>query len=854
VSLPSLTPGTRLGPYEVVSPLGAGGMGEVYRARDPRLNRDVALKILPAEVAADPSRRQRFEIEARAVAALSHPNIVAVYDVGEGYIVSELVDGEPLRGARFGLRKTLDIAAQIASGLAAAHAAGVVHRDLKPENILLTRDGRAKILDFGLARMTQASGHPDTTVPAPLTGPGVVMGTVGYMSPEQVRGLDADHRSDVFSFGVVLHEMLGGARPFEGETAVDTMQAILREDAPDLPSTVPAGVRQVVSHCLEKDPAHRFQSARDLGFALRALAQGDSTSGSASGVASPAPPAPRTRAWLAAGAALLAIAATALITRELTRAPAPTTWSAEQLGGPAVALHPRRSPDGRLLAFQAMVDGTTQVGVMDPESGNWNVLTSRRDLGIVEYLCWSPDGSTIYFNRTLDVPTGVFSVPFLGGEERLVIENAAHPAALPDGSLLVARRNDEGRTQLTRVWPDTGRMQALPVDVTFDPGFRPWIRVSADGRRVVVALGSMYDTPGKRLLIEVDVAAGTAHPIEVEGNPEIRAVALSADGASAIAAVPANALTRIVRVPLDGPRVPEDLFTVTGDVWDLDVAATGAVDVNVADRPGEVVRFAPSGAEIMTLARFPRAILSKMAVALPDGRDVVNAWVSGRMRLMVMAQGKSPEPLLKTQEESAAPMTAVAGNRIAFAVGPEPRETIAVADTATGRLSGRISPGKGVIQTLAASADGETLFFTASGSVWSVATAGGEPRRICPGLWVLVHPSGTLIVARNDGTQVRLFEISAENGTERAIAVNPGTRFQSMGGVRADGLLATTVITADSWFIQLALVDLKSGRTTRLAGDGTSEVVSAAWTRDGQILALKQGMDATIWTFTRNGQ
>ncbi len=200
-------------------------MGEVYRARDPRLNRDVALKILPAEVAADPSRRQRFEIEARAVAALSHPNIVAVYDVGEGYIVSELVDGEPLRGARFGLRKTLDIAAQIASGLAAAHAAGVVHRDLKPENILLTRDGRAKILDFGLARMTQASGHPDMTMPAPLTGPGVVMGTVGYMSPEQVRGLDADHRSDIFSFGVVLHEMLGGARPFEGETAVDTMQA-----------------------------------------------------------------------------------------------------------------------------------------------------------------------------------------------------------------------------------------------------------------------------------------------------------------------------------------------------------------------------------------------------------------------------------------------------------------------------------------------------------------------------------------------------------------------------------------------------------------------------------------------------
>jgi eukaryotic-like serine/threonine-protein kinase len=265
-----LSAGTRLGPYEVLSALGAGGMGEVYRARDPRLNRDVALKILPAEFAADPSRRQRFEIEARAVAALSHPNIVSVYDVGDGYIVSELVDGTPLDAAKLGLRRALDVAAQIASGLSAAHEAGIVHRDLKPENILLTGDGRAKILDFGLARMAQPSGAPDATMAAPLTGPGAVMGTVGYMSPEQVRGLETDHRTDIFSFGVVLHEMLGGARPFAGETAVDTMQAILREDAPDLPSTVPSGVRQVVSHCLEKNPAHRFQSARDLGFALRA--------------------------------------------------------------------------------------------------------------------------------------------------------------------------------------------------------------------------------------------------------------------------------------------------------------------------------------------------------------------------------------------------------------------------------------------------------------------------------------------------------------------------------------------------------------------------------------------------------
>jgi hypothetical protein len=295
--------------------------------------------------------------------------------------------------------------------------------------------------------------------------------------------------------------------------------------------------------------------------------------------------------------------------------------------------------------------------------------------------------------------------------------------------------------------------------------------------------------------------------------------------------------------------VPEDLFTVTGDVWDLDVAASGAIDVNVADRPGEVVRLAPGGAELAVGGRFPRAILSKMAVALPDGRDVVDARVSGRMRLMVMAPGRNPEPLLKTQDEAAAPMTTVARDRIAFVVGPEPRETIAVADTATGRISGRISPGKGVIQTLAASADGETLFFTASGSVWSVATAGGEPRRICAGVWVVAHPAGTLVVARTDGGQVRLFDVSPASGTERPIALDPGTRLTAIGGIRADGLMAASLITVDSWWLQLGLVDLTSGRTTELRGDGTSEVFSATWTPDGQILVLRLGMNASIWTF-----
>jgi serine/threonine protein kinase len=262
----ALKSGMQLGPYEIVGPLGSGGMGEVYRARDTRLGRLVALKVLPADFACDHDRRHRFEQEARAIAALNHPNVVAVYDVGEGYFVSELVDGGPIRGLNLPLRKAIEVAAQIADGLAAAHAAGLTHRDLKPENILLTRDGRAKILDFGLAKVEPAVNR-DTTLT--VTRPGIVLGTVGYMSPEQVRGQGADHRSDIFSFGLVLYELLSRKRAFERDTPAETMTAIVKEDAPPLPSSVPESLCQVVARCLEKEPANRFQTAKDLAFALR---------------------------------------------------------------------------------------------------------------------------------------------------------------------------------------------------------------------------------------------------------------------------------------------------------------------------------------------------------------------------------------------------------------------------------------------------------------------------------------------------------------------------------------------------------------------------------------------------------
>src|SRR2546422_11725390 len=289
----TLTPNTRLGPYEIRAQIGEGGMGEVYRARDTKLGRDVAIKVLPAAFSADAERLRRFEQEAQAAGALNHPNILVIFHIGTHggapYIVSELLEGETLRdrmaGAALPQRKALDYALQIARGLAAAHDKGIVHRDIKPDNVFITDDGRVKILDFGLAKLTSATdGTSQTEVPTRKvnTDPGTVMGTMGYMSPEQLKGQHIDHRSDIFSFGAILYEMLSGKRAFRGDSMAETMSAILREDTPDLSEsnkTVSPALERVVRHCLEKNPAERFHSARDLAFAIESLSGSGTISG-----------------------------------------------------------------------------------------------------------------------------------------------------------------------------------------------------------------------------------------------------------------------------------------------------------------------------------------------------------------------------------------------------------------------------------------------------------------------------------------------------------------------------------------------------------------------------------------------
>ncbi len=378
----TLTAGSRLGPYEILAPLGAGGMGEVYRAKDPRLGREVAIKVLPASFSADPDRLRRFEQEARAAGILNHPNITAVHDIGSHdgspYVVSELLEGETLRSrlasGALPVRKALDYATQITRGLGAAHEKGIVHRDLKPENLFVTRDGRVKILDFGLAKLKPGDeGGEKTNLPTAAAGtePGVVMGTMGYMSPEQVRGRPADRRSDLFSFGAIFYEMLSGQRAFRGDTAADTITAILTKEPPDLTQTnrdIHPGIERIVRHCLEKNPEERFDSARDLAFDLEAL----------TGVSSPAAAAaqvfPEKRPRL-----MLRLAATALISAAIAGLLA---YAAGKKAGfvPPPAFHQitfsrgevgraRFAPDGQTILYSASWEGKPmEIFVNRPES------------------------------------------------------------------------------------------------------------------------------------------------------------------------------------------------------------------------------------------------------------------------------------------------------------------------------------------------------------------------------------------------------------------------------------------------------------------------------------------------------
>ncbi len=436
----SLLPGARIGPYEILSPLGAGGMGEVYRARDPRLGRDVAIKVLPASFANDRDRLKRFELEARAAGVLNHPNITIVYDIGQHdgapYVVQELLEGQTLRaetaGGRFTPRRAIDYAAQVAEGLAAAHEKGIIHRDLKPENLFVTREGRVKILDFGLAKLTQVEGSASASMLPTATEPGMVMGTFGYMSPEQIKTEPVGPRSDIFALGVILYEMLSGQRPFRGDSAGETMAAILKEDPPELSvanRNVSPGLDRLVRHCLEKNPERRFQSAKDLAYDLETL------SGVSGVVAAPGILAPtsRKRRKVLLAAALIGIGILAGWGLSVIR-PRPSTPSYRRLTfRRGTVIGARFAPDGQTVVYTAAWEGqpfrifATRAGSIESRSLQ---LPDARVLAVSS----TGELAISIGHETTWTGTGTLArVPLEGGAPRELLENVSLADWSPDG-------------------------------------------------------------------------------------------------------------------------------------------------------------------------------------------------------------------------------------------------------------------------------------------------------------------------------------------------------------------------------------------------------------------------------------
>jgi Tol biopolymer transport system component len=533
----ALAPGTHLGPYEILAPIGAGGMGEVYRAHDPRLKRDVAIKVLPAGMALDRAHIARFEREARAASALNHPNIVSVYDLGlEGqtyWIATELVVGEPLKSlierGPLPVRKTIEIATQIAGGLSAAHVAGVVHRDLKPGNLMVTREGRVKILDFGLAKhRTGADG-----VPEDLTNTGTVMGTAAYMSPEQVRGEAVDHRSDIFCLGLILHEMLSGKRTFTGESSVHVMHAILTEDAPELPAGVPSGLARIVAHCLEKEAGARFQSAADIGFALGSMAGAERT---ATGSALPsAPPLKKekTASRLLAGALVavtLLLAALAFVYfRQKPGAPQVIRMSV-LLPEKSRAVSLAVSPNAREIAMVLVKEGRQQIWVRPLDALEPTVLAGTD--GAMDPF-WSPDSRYIAFFADAKLK----KIEHSGGPVQTLCDALATYGGTwnRNGEILIA-----GLSQVQKIPASGGTLSDLPDHA---------------------AVGDMYPVflPGGQHYL---AARGSS------GSPEAGVWVIPMNGPAIRRILPDLAKTDIVE-PVPGSTVGQVLFTRNGTLMAL---------------------------------------------------------------------------------------------------------------------------------------------------------------------------------------------------------------------------------------------------------------------------------------------
>ncbi len=768
----TLSTGSKLGPYEILAPIGAGGMGEVYRAKDPRLGREVAIKVLPASFSQDPDRLKRFEQEARAAGVLNHPGITAVYDFGTQdnapYIVTELLEGETLRARLLAgsvpVRKAIEYAVQIARGLAAAHEKGIVHRDLKPENLFLTKDGRVKILDFGLAKLKidgGESGHTDMQTVSGGTQPGVVLGTMGYMAPEQVRGKAADRRSDIFSFGTILYEMLAGQRAFRGDTAADTITAILTKEPPDLSTTnkeIHPGLDRIVRHCLEKNPEERFESARDVAFDLEALS---GLSGTTTGVGA-LPARGRRRRWpaIALAAVLGALVAGPFVYsagRKAGFVEPPSfrqiTFSRGEVGSALFA------PDGQTIVYSAAWEGKPfEVFINRPESPESRpfglppadifAISSTGEMAV----CLNPERSAAFIRSGR-----LARISIAGGAPRDILDHVQWADWSPDGKDLAVVRDAGVRNRLeypvgkalyeTSGWISHPRISPGGDLVAFIDHPAP----NDDGGRI-----SVVDRAGKKrdLTSLYATAQGLAW---VPGGGEIWYTAAEGGFNRAVHGVTLSGKTRMVG------RVP-GISTL------LDISSTGRVLMtNESDRLGILGR-GPGEEKERELSWLDYSLVTDIA---PDGSKILitESGEGGGSAYSSYLRSFDGAPAVRLGE----------GSTEAFS--PDGAWAISITHTATPQIvllptsvgEPRVLPHDGLDAFNADFVpDGKSILFTATESghgtrLYLRDLAGGKPRALTPEGYSLfrgaIRPDGSAAVVSGPDRRIYLYPLGGGEPT-----------------------------------------------------------------------------------------
>ncbi len=786
--------GTRLGPYEVVASVGAGGMGEVYRARDVRLGREVAVKTLPALAASDPDRRARFEQEARSASALNHPNIITVLDIGDAdgtsYIAMEYVEGRTVRellaAGQLSVRKVLDVAVQAAEGLAKAHSAGIVHRDLKPDNLMVSKDGFVKILDFGLAKLMNPLPEELTNLPTaakPATHPGAVMGTVGYMSPEQASGHTVDFRTDQFSLGTILYEMATGVRPFQRKTSAETLAAIIREDPEDvakLSPRTPGPLRWIIERCLAKDPDDRFASTRDLARDLASVREHLSETGVSGPTVAVGPPRARwlvPAAWTAVGLAAGVALGMLLARRAVPEAPDLTFTRLTFRRG--AVLSARFAPDGQTVAYGAAWEGSPvevfTVRLDSPES---------RSLGIpgANLLSISSSGEMAIalghrFLFGFESTSTLARMPLGGGAPREVLENVQEADWAPDGSRLAIVR-------------DTGERRRLeyPAGTVLykTAGWISHARVSPDGQRIAfIDHAQRGDNVGVVAVVDLQKSRKVLAPFAING------LAWS-------------------------PRGDE--------VW---IAGIGAVNLDGRSRRiwplpgGEVVHdISRDGRLLLSRANWRREIVGR---APGEATDRNLSWLDWSFPVDLSDDGRT----LLFEEQN---LVDSAGNNAIYVRKTDGSPAVRIG---SGRRAGGLSPdGK---WALAAVKSGEST------DLVLLPTGAGEPRTM-PRTAIVYHSmswfsDGRRILAsgHETGHGSRLYVMDVPDGRPRAVSAE-GVTVYNWKPLSPDGRFAVAMAGDGS----VGLYPIEGGEPRPLAGVTRGDV-PIRWSADGRSIYVGRG-------------